>query len=235
MYKTTNNHSEKREYFDWDSYFSNIDSEHIASEADAREIFFRLRELAKEDSARLGFTLSKLFRGLLRDSGIGRNPDILELGAATGFLTRLLMTHFGGRGVLVDKNDASFKAYDKMNDPLKNNIEYVLEDIFKLSLDRRFDIVCSFGLIEHFIDKAPVLDVHRKFASPNGNIIILVPLDSILTRMFLEVHPELNLGYRELLTIKELKQILERSGLHVAATGTTSGYAYDIAGAICHI
>jgi 2-polyprenyl-3-methyl-5-hydroxy-6-metoxy-1,4-benzoquinol methylase len=100
-------------------------------------------------------------------------------------------------------------------------------------LDKNFDIVCSFGLIEHFVDKQAVLDVHKNFAAPNGIIIILVPMNTPLSRTFLEVHPELNLGYRELLSEKEFKDILIHGGFEIIRTAVSQYYSYDFIGAVC--
>jgi hypothetical protein len=106
-------------------------------------------------------------------------------------------------------------------------------DLFQLDLAETFDVVCSFGLIEHFVHKEALLEIHKKFAAFNGMVIILVPLDSPLTRAFLEVHPELNLGYRELLKEKEFKKILVQNGLEVVRTKVSHGYSYDFVGALC--
>jgi 2-polyprenyl-3-methyl-5-hydroxy-6-metoxy-1,4-benzoquinol methylase len=121
-----------------------------------------------------------------------------------------------------------------MQDHLKKYITYLNADLFHLELEEEFDLICSFGLIEHFVEKQAVLAAHKKFAASNANIIILVPLDSPLTRAFLEVHPELNLGYRELLSEKELKRILTRNALHVIRMNISQGYCYDFVGALCH-
>ena len=103
-----------------------------------------------------------------------------------------------------------------------------------MELAERFDLVCSFGLIEHFIDKRPVLEIHRKFIAPGGVIVIIVPMDTPLTRAFFELHPELNLGYRELLKEKEFKRILTQQGMKILRTQASKGYVYDFLGALVH-
>lgn len=232
MYLTDIFRNEGSENFDWENYFSAEHFNDIIHQVDPVQIVSKLREHLKEDRFRLTFSLTRLMRGLLKDIQPD-SPSILELGAATGFLTRWLISRYRGRGVLVDKSTASYLAYSSMQDDLKKHITYLNMDLFDLELEERFDLVCSFGLIEHFEDKAPVLAVHKKFTSANGKILILVPLDSPLTRAFLEVHPELNLGYRELLSEKEFKHILTRNGLQVVRTTISQGYCYDFAGALC--
>lgn len=234
MYLTDVFRNEGSEDFDWEAYFSPDYPGDIINQVDPVRIISKLREHLKENNFQLTFILSRLMRGLLKGIDI-KAPKILELGAATGFLTRWLLSQYGGRGVLVDKSEASFRAYTALQDNLKQHITYINKDLFRLELEETFDLVCSFGLIEHFIHKKPVLAAHKKFVASNGIIVILVPLDSPLSRAFLEVHPELNLGYRELLKEKEFKKILIENGLEVVRTQVSQGYCYDFVGALCRL
>lgn len=232
MYVTEVFKNNSNENFDWESFFSLEKNEEIISQADAALLISKLRKDLRENDFQLAFILSRLMRELLKGMDI-RTPRILELGAATGFLTRWLLSQYGGRGVLVDKSEASYRAFLALKDNLKRHIIYVNQDLFQLQLEETFDLVCSFGLIEHFVDKGAVLGVHRKFTAANGINIILVPLDTLLSRVFLTIHPELNLGYRELLTEKELYKILTENGLEVLRMQVSQGYCYDFVGAIC--
>jgi SAM-dependent methyltransferase len=233
MYITTIFKNESFEDFDWESYFSLRSLDEIIEHIDFGQMIRRLRGHLKENKFRLAFTLNRVMKKLLEGMEL-RKPRILELGAATGFLTRWLINEYGGSGVLVDKSEASYRKYKATQDEFKRHITYLNVDLFTLELEEKFNLICSFGLIEHFMDKEAVLDVHKKFLSPDGVIVILVPLDSPLTRAFLEVHPELNLGYRELLTEREFKGILKSEGLAVIRTETSRGYSYDFVGAACH-
>ncbi len=232
MYITEIFKNESKEDFDWESFFSLDKSEEIIARMDLVRIISKLRDDLRENDFKLALILSRLLRELLQGVVI-KQPRVLELGAATGFLTRWLLSQYGGSGVLVDKSEASFRLYSAMKDNLKSHIIYIKKDLFQLHLQETFDLVCSFGLIEHFVDKKAVLDVHRQFAAAHGIIVILVPLDTPLSRVFLSVHPELNLGYRELLSEKELHQILTGNGLEVLNMKVSQGYCYDFVGAIC--
>jgi cyclopropane fatty-acyl-phospholipid synthase-like methyltransferase len=232
MYVTDVFKNEGSEDFDWEAYFSPEHADKIIQQVDPLQIIANLRKHLQENKFRLTFTLSKLLRKLLAGEEV-KSPNILELGAATGLLTRWLVCRYGGTGVLVDKSEASYKKYCEIKDNIKRYLTYITEDIFALELAEEFDLVCSFGLVEHFVDKRDVLAVHRKFVSSRGIIVLLVPLDSPLTRAFLEVHPELNLGYRELLTESEFKKMLTQNGLKVVRTEVSKGYCYDFVGALC--
>lgn len=232
MYVTDVFKNEGSENFDWEAYFSPEHADKIIQQVDPLQIIANLRKHLQENKFRLTFTLSKLLRKLLAGEEV-KSPKILELGAATGLLTRWLVSQYGGTGVLVDKSEASYKKYCEMKDNIKRYLTYITGDIFDLELAEEFDLVCSFGLVEHFVDKRDVLEVHGKFVSSDGVIVILVPLDSPLTRAFLEVHPELNLGYRELMTESEFKKMLTQNSLKVVRTEVSKGYCYDFVGALC--
>lgn len=232
MYKTSIYKKAARGNFDWETFFSPETPGEIFKKLDIQQMMLKLREHLKENKFRLAFALNRVMTRLF-EASTPHSPRVLELGAATGFLTRWLLRQYGGTGTLVDSSKASYQAYTRMEDDVKKNITYLNVDLFALELQERFDLVCSFGLIEHFKDKAPVLEVHKKMAAPTGSIVILVPLDTPLTRVFLELHPELNLGYRELLTEKEFKGILKQHHLQVLRTQISKGYVYDFIGALC--
>ncbi len=232
MYITKIIENESNGNFDWTKYFSREENFDIFEKFDKNKILNDIRYHLQENNFKMLFVLSQVMRSLLRGLDV-KKPNILELGAATGFLTRWLVTQYDGRGTLVDRNEASYKAFNSLKDTSKEYIQYLVKDIFELELEEKFDIVCSFGLIEHFEDKSEVLEVHKRYLSEDGLLIIVVPMDSLLTRVFFEVHPELNLGYRELLTEGELKKILNDADLEVLKTEISIGYAYDHVAAVC--
>ncbi|TGV00987.1 class I SAM-dependent methyltransferase, partial [Mesorhizobium sp. M00.F.Ca.ET.186.01.1.1] len=111
----------------------------------------------------------------MRDVPVKPEPRVLELGAGTGFLTRLLLTMYQGSGVLVDNCQTSFDAYNQVAHNHADRITYLLEDLFTLKLTETFDLVCSFGLIEHFKEKAEILSIHKQFCKEDGYLILIVP------------------------------------------------------------
>ncbi|NLU93273.1 class I SAM-dependent methyltransferase [Chitinophaga sp. Ak27] len=221
--------------FDWDSYFLNKSEKKKDISPALESIFTAARSHLKENHALLGFVFQKFMRQLLKDVRFPSPPRILELGAATGFLTKWLVDNSGGTGTLVDRSDQAYAAFMDTMDAKNASMTYVREDIFRLQLPPQYDIVCSFGVIEHFPDKTEIISTHKKFLSDNGYALIIIPLDSPLTRAFYEVNFELNQGYRELLTSAEFLKILIAENLEVINTARSEGYVYDIVGALCRI
>lgn len=218
--------------FDWNGYFSARQHSSILDGIDSRALLESVRAMLAEDNAVLTLSLTRVLRALLKDTPLVE-PRILELGAATGYLTRWLLHRYGGRATLVDNSPGSYAAYLAVQDPVKERIDYVCGDLFAADLPRDFDLSCSFGLIEHFVEKSEVLAAHRRFLKEGGRSLVVIPLDTKLTRVFYEVHPEQNLGYRELLTVPELKAALTGAGFEVLGVEVSQGFVYDYAAALC--
>lgn len=228
----TKDYLNSKENFNWSQYFSDSKMDNFVDNDEIMDIYRNVREYLKEDSGRMGFILYQMLKELFKDEDIDA-PDILEIGAASGFLTRSILSLYDGTGMLVDKNEESKKQFEKLVDPITSKITYKIEDLFKLDIEKRFDIVCSFGLIEHFPEKLKIMDVHKKFIHEVGRLLIIVPLDTPLSRAYFEVNPDLNLGYRELVTKKEFVDILKQSNLNILKTSVSFGYSYDFIAALC--
>ena len=71
------------------------------------------------------------------------------------------------------------------------------------------------GLIEHFDDagKRRLLAHFRRFLKPGGLQICSCPRDRLAVRLFYRAFAdELNVGYRELMTLRELAERIEGAG-----------------------
>lgn len=70
-------------------------------------------------------------------------------------------------------------------------------DIFKFKIDKKFDLVCSFGFVEHFENYLDVIKIHTQFVKEGGLLIITAPnyrgwvqylVHSTLDRSNLKIH-----------------------------------------------
>lgn len=66
-------------------------------------------------------------------------------------------------------------GFEKLNDLPDGTIKCIESDFFKFSTDRLYDIVFSFGFIEHFDDTKDVLKRHVDLLSDNGNLFVILP------------------------------------------------------------
>lgn len=229
MYTTKNTNKK----FAWDQYFSNDDgNENTTNKEDVLE---SIGNHLKENKFDFGIIFTKLMRKTLKNSGLTNDVSILELGAGSGYTTSWVLDFYGGNGVLVDNNETSYQYFLKQKQSFFPNIEYLKEDIFKLQLEPTFDIVCSFGLIEHFENKKEIINAHKKYLKQDGYLILIVPTDTILSRIYWDYNTELDLGYRELVTEEEFHNTLENEGLEVMEICTSERYVYDFTVALCKL
>lgn len=113
---------------------------------------------------------------VVRDLLPDRPLDMIELGCAPGYLSAAVMldrpwTPFG-----IDYSD-DCNLYLETLRGLGMNPTLFKRDLFGEKLDRKFDAVCSFGLIEHFRGRTleELLAIHDDYLAPGGYLVILVP------------------------------------------------------------
>ena len=92
---------------------------------------------------------------------------------------------------------------------------YLRQNFFDVAPEPRFDVGIDWGLIEHFPDpgKRKLITHFRKFLTPGGLQICSSPRDRLAVRLFYRAFAdELNTGYRELMTLRELVERIEGAG-----------------------
>ena len=163
------------------------------------------------------------------------NPSIVYFGAEAGWEAATLQALFGNGGevVLIDQDEGAYERFLEAprsarvraprgwKDPWileeRNpaRMRYVREDFFAWDAETRFDVGIDWGLIEHFDDtgKRGLVERFRQFVKPGGLQICRCPRDRLTVRLFYRAFAdELNVGYRELMTLDELGAQLERAG-----------------------
>lgn len=102
--------------------------------------------------------------------------DVLELGCSPGTLSAALMAKTSWRPFGIDYSDDA-DAFVKTFERIGKYATLYKGDIFETAIDRKFDVVCSFGLIEHFRgrDLDQLLEIHHSYVRTGGYVVILVP------------------------------------------------------------
>jgi SAM-dependent methyltransferase len=114
----------------------------------------------------------KVIRESLPDAPL----DVLELGCAPGFLGAILFQGTQWQPFGIDYAEDA-EAYRRSFEQIGKTATLYQGDLFEVELDRTFDVVCSFGLIEHFrgSELDEVLAIHHKYVRPGGYVVILLP------------------------------------------------------------
>lgn len=99
----------------------------------------------------------------------------LELGCHPGRYLSVL----GTLGHTLNGIDLTPKVYTELPEWL-TSLEFnvgtlVRADVFKHDPGRTFDVVCSFGLIEHFTNWEELFLLHAKWVNPGGFLVITTP------------------------------------------------------------
>lgn len=108
---------------------------------------------------------------------IGGIGCAIELGGFPGNFSVYLKKYCGLDVTLLDyiiDRDVVEKLFH-LNGLRYSDVKLIEEDIFSYEPNQLYDLVCSFGLIEHFSDLKAILACHLKFMKPNGVLLITLP------------------------------------------------------------
>jgi 2-polyprenyl-3-methyl-5-hydroxy-6-metoxy-1,4-benzoquinol methylase len=108
--------------------------------------------------------------------------------------------------------------------------EIICKDIFEPNCTngKRYDIVFSYGVIEHFHDPGKLVSIFSEFLNPGGIMISLVPnlngLMGTLSRFFVKDIFEMH----RVIDSNELQQYHQRSGLHNLKTSFAGTFTLSV-------
>lgn len=178
---------------------------------------------------------------------VPRNPDVVFFGAEAGWEACILQALYGdgGRVVLIDSDPLAYERYlqapEEVTIPAprgfperqlvirrdRSRIEYLQQDLFDVDLARSFDVGIDWGLIEHFDDagKQSLMARCREFVRDGGLEVSSTPRDALTVRLFYYAfRDEVNFGYRELMSLKELCSLLESGGYSIEDAFTLTAH-----------
>lgn len=116
------------------------------------------------------------FHDLLKDIiPNGRDKSCIELGAMPGNYLAYFYKKYGYSitGLDFSKHTEIFLQTMKVNGI--KDYKFLTADILSYNTSDKYDLVCSFGLIEHFDDVSNILEKHIDLVSDGGLLLITVP------------------------------------------------------------
>lgn len=99
----------------------------------------------------------------------------LEVGCVPGDLLIALHKLFGYRPVGVDYNNRIDLVRKNMKKNGITDYKIYRSDIFKFEPGEKYDVVCSFGLVEHFTDPKPCIHKMANLVKKGGYLVVHVP------------------------------------------------------------
>ena len=153
---------------------------------------------------------------------IGEN--CLELGPATGYMTKYLVNDFKSVTIIESAIDLIEKIPDYPN-LIKVNCLFE-----EFNTDKKFDIIIINHVLEHIEKPVPLLKQFKNYLSKNGKLIIGVPNANSLHRLaavkmgMLKTQYELNerdkkLGHYRVYDELELRKHIQKAGLYIEHSG----------------
>lgn len=148
---------------------------------------------------------NKILLKLIQKYNKIHSPEILNIGAATGYSSELLEKT--GRVVSVE-NDAETCQYVKS----ELNLDMVQTSILDLPFnDNSFDVVCAFDVIEHVEDPDTAVKEMLRVCRNNGLLVISLPAFQFLW----SEHDEINHHYKRYRLCEIKKMFTDRPAARV--------------------
>jgi hypothetical protein len=129
-------------------------------------------------------SLKHIYDVLARDAWVGTvarilpdtKLDYIELGCAPGLFTAAIVKDKPWSVTGIDYSPDT-KLFAKVIDLVGKDAIVYQEDLFEFGPPGKYDVVASYGLVEHFRGKSfeEVMSLHDIYAKANGYIVIAVP------------------------------------------------------------
>ena len=120
----------------------------------------------------------------------GNSGTSIELGGFPGSFSVYLTKYCRMKATLLDYfiHRQTIASLLEKNGLKPDDIEIVEEDVFSYMPKNDYDLVCSFGFIEHFTDLEKVLQSHLKFMKAGGTLLVTLPnfcgINGLLQKVF---------------------------------------------------
>jgi len=154
----------------------------------------------------------EIFR-VLRQGVDFTGRSVLELGCGRGTLGRFALERGAGQVTLLDRSAKALAVARKVLAG-RDRVSFVQADVLSLDLGRRFDIVLSSGLLEHFRGEEQIrcLEAHADHAAEQ--VVIIVPA----TPHWNEFHCRTGrfrstYGYERPISIRRMRALFRAAGL----------------------
>lgn len=173
-------------------------------------------------SRRKGRPLMRFLSGLI-DEHETQSPDVIEIGCAPGGIlgelhrwrpaVRLHGLDYAEQGLA---NTARLLAHGGVPATLHCG------ELREFDPGRKYDLVYSCGLVEHFSDPVPILAHHARLCRPGGRVVVTVPNYSgpWQTWLIARLSPEtLESHNTEIMSAASLQELMSRAGLAEVDSG----------------
>lgn len=116
------------------------------------------------------------FREIFNECLVPSKGIALEVGCVPGTFLAYICKNFGyfPEGIDFDEKTLEITSQTLKNSGL-NNYNLYKEDFNKWQPEKKYDLVCSFGFVEHFDNAKEIIQRHIDLTKKGGKIIIEIP------------------------------------------------------------
>ena len=120
------------------------------------------------------YVFGDILAGLIKENGI---KSAIELGGFPGYYSIYLKKYEKLDTTLFDYyvHEGLVKQLLEKNELKEGDIKIIESDLFNYTPKEKYDLVLSFGLIEHFSDTKAILNTHLQFLKPGGTLFVTLP------------------------------------------------------------
>jgi SAM-dependent methyltransferase len=120
------------------------------------------------------YVFGDLLAKLIKEKNV---KNAIELGGFPGYYATYLKKYLGLDTTLFDYfiHEELIDQLLEINGLKPGDIEIVEADLFTYKVKQPYDMVLSFGLIEHFNDTKSIIESHLQFLKPGGVLFITLP------------------------------------------------------------
>jgi SAM-dependent methyltransferase len=147
--------------------------------------------------------------------------SILELGCGNSAWLAYFNKEWGMEVSGLDYSEEGCRKSRYILDKANVSGDVIHSDMFDApkELVGRFDIVCSFGVIEHFEDTTGAVSAASVFLKPGGLLITTVPNHNGITGVFQKTFSKEIFDIHKILSVSDLDLAVKNSGLSLEHSG----------------
>lgn len=130
--------------------------------------------LLKKNDLILGYN-GAFLRSFRDNAGALTNKKVMELGGASSYYLLSMSMFENVEATAVDYVESGLKHLEVIFQSHDKKVETICADIFKYDFTEKYDFVVHWGLLEHFVDPFPVIEVSAKALNSSGKLVFSMP------------------------------------------------------------
>lgn len=170
------------------------------------------------------------FRPIFEEYLKPKKGEVLEIGCVPGNFLVYLNKRFGYSPVGIDFDEKTKEILSRtfLNAGIKK-FEIFQKDFNKWKTDRKFDLVCSFGFIEHFDNAGEIVRKHIDLMKRKGTLVIEIPNFSGIPGFFHKLidKPNLEKHNTSIMNLDFFRKIAEENKMEIIYLGYYGSFHFQ--------